>query len=283
MKFLYYGSFGPHNTESWIAHALKKQGHEVKCLPRNSYGASGVSSELSRNKYDVLLFTKTPPAFDLAIKTARKVGTTSVCWLFDLYWGWRKNVEKQSMWKADYVFTTDGGHEKQWESIGVSHETLRQGIHAPEYKKFECVKGYDVAFVGSAHYEHRKELFRFLKQNYNFLHIHNTRGINLNKKLAQVKVVVGDSVPSPHYWSNRAYEVTGRGGFLIHPEVKGFEEEFDTVPTFPHNDFDALRNLIDYYLENVNKREYLRAEQFIECGNYTYDRRVEDLCKHLSS
>jgi len=262
MKFLYYGSFGPHNTESYISYALERLGHLVVQASKDTYTTQKVVQEMKKDQYDVLLFAKAPTDFVNAIDEAQKAGTKSVCWLFDLYWGWRDNVKDQSMWRADHVFTTDGGHDHKWRKIGARHRTLRQGIHDPEYKYFARYETVDVGFVGSLHYPYRHELIKFLKNNYKFELIQGVRGFDLNKRLADIKIIVGDSVPSPNYWSNRVYEVTGRGGFLIHPEVDGFDNEFQSVPTFPHGDFERLSDLIGNYLTNDSARHDLRKQQF---------------------
>ena len=57
------------------------------------------------------------------------------------------------------------------------------------------------------------------------------RGKELNDLYATAKVVVGDTLCKgfnyPYYFSDRLFETTGRGGFLIHPYIKGLEDYFE--------------------------------------------------------
>jgi len=283
MRFLYFGSFGPYNTESYIAQSLRELDHVVDCVDRVEQGAGEITARLNREKYDVLLFSKVTSSFGVQLDMAKNNEVKTVCWLFDLYWDWRKNFKNLPMWKADYVFTTDGGHNEEWKALGVNHQLLRQGVLGQERLSLKPNYEYDVAFVGSLHYIYRDRLVSFLKSNYNFLHVTNKRGLHLNKELSRVKVVVGDSAPSPHYWSNRSYEVTGRGGFLIHSETEGYKEEFPHVPTFHRTDFKQMTGIIDHYLEDDREREELKQKQFEHTANFTYFNRCKELCKRILS
>ena len=105
--------------------------------------------------------------------------------------------------------------------------------------------------------------------------------MSLNKALSEVKIVVGASYPSNYYWSNRIYEITGRGGFILHPETFGLDEEFtDGVHyvSYRRNNFTQLQNKIQYYLENDEEREQIREAGYRHCSqNLTYTHRVQSL------
>jgi len=138
-------------------------------------------------------------------------------------------------------------------------------------------------------------LVHWLQQTYGrrFIHITNVRGLNLNHLLAQIKVVVGDSYYVKHYWSNRVYEITGRGGFLLFPRTEGLEEEFTAgahIATYPRveyldNDYDrwyaTLRETIDHWLSHDDERERIRHQGHVRCGEYTYTRRTACLLRTL--
>lgn len=286
LKFLYYGSFGTFNTETWIAYGLRELGHEVVEIDKTTHGCVAVEQALRQEKPHVLLFAKVPTEFDKTITLAKGMGIKTVCWLFDLYHGWRNlNVPQ---FKADLVFTTDGGNDKEWKRLGINHITLRQGIHEPEHIMYEAKQKYKVAFIGSAHYPERIKLLQFLKETYgsDFHHFGQNgelRNLDLNERLAETSVIVGDSVPSRGYWSNRVYEITGRGGFLIHPFVEGLRQEFDSIPYFEYGNYKDLKYKIDHYLEDDFTRELLRVAQFKECEKYTYTKRCKELCRHILS
>lgn len=242
MKFAYYGTFGEHNTESHIAEALEDLGHEVIRLDKDSH-------ELPPCNYR--LFAKLKD--DFIISHSKE---PTICWLFDLYRDFPGRGMNQPMFKADYVFTTDGGDK---------FDTIRQGIRKADKKMLIDNRDIDIMFVGEPYTPYRQRLV----QKYMPRLVRNVRGFALNKLLAKSKIVLGDSYPADNYWSNRIYEITGRGGFLIHPETKGLP---DYIPQYPRGkEYSTIR----YYLENDEEREKLRQIQFHNCP--TYHDRVKEL------
>jgi spore maturation protein CgeB len=107
---------------------------------------------------------------------------------------------------------------------------------------------------------------------------------------ASTKVVVGDTLcPNfkyPDYWSDRIYETLGRGGFLIHPYIKGLEKEFEDkkhVVFYEYNNWNQLQDLINYYLENDKEREKIRkAGHELVKKSYTYKNRWQSILKELN-
>ncbi|KKK94235.1 hypothetical protein LCGC14_2684910, partial [marine sediment metagenome] len=83
------------------------------------------------------------------------------------------------------------------------------------------------------------------------------------------------SYPASNYWSNRIYEITGRGGFFIHNKVEGMP---DYIPQF---EYGKEKEMIKYYLEHEEEREELRMIQFEKCP--TYDDRIKELIKLLKN
>jgi hypothetical protein len=237
---------------------------------------------------DVVLFAKSRrPWVPSFLEWCRDRGIITVCWLWDLYWGYRPDRPEQ--FHADLLFTTDGGHEKEFAKNGHNHAVLRQGIHKPEHVAYPQDYAHDVAFVGSATKTgHRHKLLSWLNDNYRnrFIHHTDTRGLELNKALARVKVVVGDSYASPHYWSNRIYEITGRGGFLLHPRTVGLNEEFTEGKHYigyqgGRCDHD-LRDLIEFWLAHNEERRIIQRQGFAYCGkHYTYEYRVASLLSQI--
>lgn len=250
MKFGYYGNFSTtYQTEVYIADSLKRAGHTI--IKRNRNDTNLVDC-------DYVLFAKLPKVN--IISNARKKGIPTICWVFDLYRG--SPIYKNRTlhhYKADIVITTDGDDE---------YHTIRQAVHKPEKKMIVGKKIYDVIFVGSSYrYGGRRKMLERVKPKV----FNNVRGLVLNKLLGQSKITLGDSYPASNYWSNRIYEMTGRGGFLIHPITEGLP---DYIPQFERG---KEIEMIRYYLKHEKEREELRKIQFKNCP--TYDDRVKELMK----
>lgn len=253
MKFGYYGKFRTHyNTEVYIADALERAGHTVIRRDRD---------DTTLVDCDYLLFAKLfKPNI---LRKARKKGIPSICWTFDLYRGSPLHGGKNLIqYKADIIITTDGDDE---------YHTIRQAVHKPEKIMFEGKKIYDVIFIGTVYGKGRRELIERVKPKV----FNDKRGLDLNRLLGQTKIVLGDSYPASNYWSNRVYEMTGRGGFLIHPKVEGLSKY---IPQFERG---KEKQMIQYYLENEKEREELRKIQFKNCP--TYDDRIKELIKICQS
>jgi spore maturation protein CgeB len=294
-KFLY-----SHSTENYVVHALQENGCEVMQVEVSTMrGIETTKEYIRRFQPDFILFSKPEPRDAEAIlNNCRSLGIPTVCWQWDLFFGLRKKFPKQ--FRADLLLTTDGGHDEEYLNKGFNHQVLRQGIHKPEAVMVRKPSTqWDVAFVGGCnvkgkiggYHPSRDRLVHFLQEEYKgrFLHITNTRGMNLNRLLAQVKVVVGDSYPTPHghYWSNRIYEVTGRGGFLLHPEVAGLDDEFtDGVHyvSYPRDDFAVLRSQVETYLTRTSDREEIRLRGHQRTSErYSYELRVGQLLQKVQS
>lgn len=257
MKFIYNAprNNNSDDTEGHIIKALKELGHEVK----------------DRGDGDVYLFHKHfYPPFGFNGKI--------VCWYFDKIWGDRVNWFKEIYPKVDYFFLTDWTWGKDYEKCRL----LRQGIGDFEPGIYEDRK-IDVAFVGNP-YGERKELTDFLKTSYgNKFKIYERQfNRNLNNLCASIPVFVAPKFPSDYnYWSNRVYLLVGSGAFLIHPRLKGLEEEWGDNLVY-YDNFGDLRKKIDYYLNSPQEREEMRKKMYNYCvNNFTYKHRVEKLCETL--
>lgn len=272
MKISFMGKFERLHDEEYIARSFEILGHEV-------------SRNVILPDYDILLFTKWD---NPEIPEMRD----TVCWLFDLYWGYEREwrIPHASYFKAHHVFTTDGGHRENWESVGINHQVVRQGIYRPEC---EIIPGTPegIVFVGMdnpSNHDRQEELKFIIKHYANRFrwfgkdNTHDLRGTRLNKEYGNAKIVIGSSVYSPHYWSNRVVETLGRGGFLIHQEVPGIRKEFPFLVTYPRGDFRELKRLIDYYTENEKERQHLlRLNHQWVLENYTMEKKCDELLSKL--
>jgi predicted SAM-dependent methyltransferase len=313
MRIGYIGNFSQsHCTEVHIAATLEDLGHEVMRLQENEL-VPGWCVNLPPDA-DLLLYTRTWGQYvtldDLAELKRRGIPTAS--YHLDLYVGLQREdgLDNDPFWKTDYVFTPDGSQQAAdvFKAKGINHFYMKPAVF-----KGECyIKNYDpavglgnnVIFVGGGsptgegpQYGHREwpyrgQLLKFLQETYGvqyskYGHPQETiRNDKLNQLYANSKVVVGDSLclgfDHPYYWSDRVYETLGRGGFLIHPYIKGMEEEFTdrkNIVFYEYNNFAQLRELIDYYLIHDDEREMIRRAGygFVKENATYYDRLAQML------
>lgn len=301
-KIIYYGDFiEKYSTERYIAHAFREIGYDVLCLQeeRATIGnAKQVLDEIKQLAPEFILFSKQAPGGDIdeLMKLLKENKIKTVCWLFDLYFDLphgdreKKLKEKKPPYNSDVLVSTDGGHSGKFFDLNINHICVRQGIHEPEAILYERKKTHDIIFVGGDHFRNRGWLLDGLAKHYGSAFEHwgfpvQIRNLPLNELYASTKIVVGDSQPSPHYWSNRIYETLGRGGFLIHPKVAGLEKEFEDgkhLVLYDRGNMPQLYDLIDYYLKNSDEREKIRRAGFEHVkNNYTYKHRVQELCNLL--
>lgn len=221
--------------------------------------------------FDAVLFAKlkiNTTNRNQVVQVAKDAKVWTACLVPDLYFGLSREykVWNDAIFKADVVMTPDGG-ERDWKNI--QHRLVRQAI-PDEYcyiGKPDEEKGNDIIFVGcfNPEYPYRAQMLMLLRERYGKRFTwygkadsDEVRGHDLNTLYASSKIIIGDSVWSPNYWSNRIYETLGRGGFLIHPGVPGIEKDYKPYEHFiPYkpNDFQGLFRIIDHYLEDEDRRK----------------------------
>lgn len=299
-KVFFIGDFKkPYSTEVYIVHGLKENGVEViEWQEDTPVALHNLINYVVDSKPDFVLVAKNRLYTNgkLFIDKMREKGIKTVSWLFDLYHDLPQEMGstrsmKDSPFSCDYIFTSDGSLKRILPNKDII--TLRQGIHEPEATIFENNFKFDVCFIGSDTYFLRRKLINELKETYKerFCHFgvggmkNEVRGLDLNNILSTCKVVVGDSVPYDEYWSNRIYEILGRGGFLLHPKVKGLKEEFEYykhfVP-FDYGNFEQIKQITDYYITHDEEREKIKLAGHKFCKeNYTYTKRCQTLLQKV--
>ena len=306
MNILYIGNFNSPVAE-YIAKSFEELGHYVKRRHEdfttvdwaldNLKGYNFVLCEEARMKGDYVYGDWEKKQLDRVGGRFKEVmdKILVVPWLTNLIQAIpeRKHLlEENPIFKAPRVFTTDGGLK------GKNMECLRQGI----YQKEALMTGngglinFKVGFVGENNqrfWPYREKLIEFLqgtfKNDFRWVGQGSANGVftglELNAFCASIKIMIGDSVYSPDYWSNRVYEMIGRGAFLIMPNIPGLDKEF--IP-FKHyipyefNNFDDLLDKISHYLTHAKERELIRKEGFEYCKeNYTYKHRVKVILDYV--
>lgn len=324
MKILYIGNFTDEGSPlgycpnaEWISETFRELGHEVDGIDESSISTNQAIKILKRKKYDMLLTEEGRLKMDFlhdedndkdilkqmfapVMLQARRRKIPVVAWLTNLFFNIMRReaqVRQNPIFKADIVFTTDGGHQKEFEAAGVNHVCLRQGIYQkeayiPDEKELTPMTT-EIGFIGAIYdniWPYRKQLVDWLKDTYaEKFEQYGARGEvrhhELNVLVNRLKIVVGDSVWSPHYWSNRVYEIIGRGGFLIMPDIPGLEKEFTPYQHYiPYKmgNFKQLKEIIDYFLTHDKERNAIRMAGFEHCKKYhTYKHRVKKMLEIL--
>lgn len=307
MKIVFLGNFRPaFSTESHHLWTWRKLGHEVVTLQEGQATTDQVLAACQGAQVFQWTHTHGWPtlgslSMEEVLRRIRNNGVKSFTYHLDLYWGLNvldrreEKVGRHASWKMDYVFTTDGGHQKEYESRGVNHRYLPPGV-----VEYACVQGSfrndlasPIGFVGSVGYhpEHpfRKVLIDSLQKKYGnrFRIYQGYREKPLNDAYASIGAVVGDHCFSDrgisYYWSDRLPETAGRAGFIIYPFSEGLQEwQNHGLVTYQGGNLDDLYSKIDYYLDDArnSERQDRRMSLFDYVkANHTYTTRLDQILK----
>jgi hypothetical protein len=278
MKIVFLGNFDPvHSTESHHRWTWEKLGHQVVALQENRATTEQVveackGADLFQYTHTHGWTTSGKVLLTEMLDQIHELGVKSFSYHLDLYFGLNKwdrredNIGKHPSWRVQHFFSTDGSRtDHDWKSRGVNHYWKRPGVvESGCYEgKFRADLACEVGFAGSANYHPeypwRGIMVKALQGRYGnrFRVFQGVREAALNDLYASCKVLVGDHAFAgrPRYWSDRASETTGRGGFIVYPLVEGL-----TVPTatyLPQNLPDLFQK-VDYYLGHPEQREAVR-------------------------
>lgn len=308
MKISFLGNHEvPYSTEQDWVWTYRDLGHEVLEFQENR----STTDEIWERSQDADIFHyvhthgwHTPGSFPIEelIQRFKDKGTVTIGYHLDYWRGLEreKDVGTHPWWSLDYIFTADGGSNDWYRSKGINHHYIKAGVvkrdcYLGNYRdEYAC----DVAFVGSYHYhpEHRyrPELIdwchstfggRFRRYAGDVQPFGTIRGRDLNDLYSSVKILIGDTLSlnfdHPNYFSDRLFETTGRGGFLIFPYIKGIEECFELgkeLITYDFGNFNQLREIVEYYLEHEDEREEIRLNGYLRSRrDHTYHNRAKEV------
>ena len=283
MKITFLGNFDvPFSSENHHALSLESLGHEVIKLPEQRASYAGIIANAVNS--DLFIWVHTHgwkiDKMDYAIKQIQIARVPTLSYHLDLYMGIKRwdEYKDSELFDLDYFFTVDP-QMADWlnKNTKVKGYFMPAGVYDKEcyiYEGFSPIK--DVVFVGSRGYHEewawRPKLIDWLKETYKDKFEHwggdgkgVIRGRELNILYASTKIVIGDTLSPnfnyPNYFSDRLFETTGRGGFIIFPYIKGIEDYFDLekeLITYTFGNFDDLKQSIDYFLTHDEERERIR-------------------------
>lgn len=295
------------NTENHIALTLEKLGHEVAFIQEDELIPPDLARQVvAYHAADLFLWTRSWPD-KVTVEELRKIesaGVPTVSFHLDKYTGIARDGGmgvNSAFWQTQYVFSPEGSIEAQrtFKNHKINQFYLPAGVYEDE-----CFKGdwkqkfaHDVVFVGGGveymhpEWSYRGKLVKWLMDTYGdrFGKYGNPqetiRGTELNDLYASSKIIVGDSLckdfTDSFYYSDRVFETTGRGGFMIHPYIPGITQHFQDrkeIVLYSLGNFEQLKNLIDYYLIHDFEREDIRDAGHIRTKKTnTYTNRMKHM------
>lgn len=312
MRITFVGNFHvDYSSESHHAKSLEALGHEVIRLQEGVNTGDDILEQLSTT--DMLVWIHTHGWETMGITPAvifeecKALGIPSVTYHLDLWFGLerQKDLEADPFYKTIEHFFTVDKLMADWfnENTEVKGHYLQAGVFDQEcYMASPSGDRRDVIFVGSKSYhpewQYRPQLIEWLQSTYQdrFTHVGGDgqtgtiRGAALNQMYADSLVSVGDTLclnfDYPYYWSDRVYETLGRGGFLIHPYIKGMKNHFiggRHLVYYKYGDFEGLKKAIDYYLEHADEREAIRLAGHEEVKrHHTYLNRWKTIIEEVT-
>lgn len=309
-NIVFLGNFRvDYTSESHHAKTLESLGHRVIRLQESEAKAEDILKHASSADLFIWIHThgwRTPGKFEMedVLKTLADYKIPTMTYHLDLWFGLQrqKDLDTYPVYKYIGHFFTVDKKMAEWfnQKTKVKGHYVPAGVYDQECVIRDVTKKHDVIFVGSKKYhpewQYRPQLISWLEETYKnkFSHYGNgglpsIRGMQLNKLYWSTKIVIGDTLcinfEYPNYWSDRIYETMGRGGFIIHPYIKGLEEEFEDkkhLVFYEYGNFTQLKELIDYYLEHEQEREAIRkAGHELVKSKYTYKNRWQQILKEL--
>lgn len=254
----------PFSTESELDWTLENMGHRVVKLQENELTTDEVVTATRERGVRLWIYihthgwgqvgTITPQQM---VERIRSSGIKTCSFHLDRFFGLNTLDQRQdrigdhAFFKTDVMFTADGEDDERWKARGINHHWLLPGV-----VKRDCYLGKvqphyrsPLCFAGSDGYHPewpwRGIMCSRLKEIYgsNFRIYQGIRQGALNDLYASVPVIVGDHCFAgvPRYCSDRLFETTGRGGFIIYPETEGVTSLIPGLVTYKPQDFEDLR------------------------------------------
>ena len=191
------------------------------------------------------------------------------------------------LWNFDLIAVASPTYKEEIARLGLKTIFTPQFTNPEKFfYEYDAAKAYDILFVGRPGYERisakwaiesgfdvalfgsgwqEKAPAKYFKGDY----IDNAE---LHKYYASAKIVLNDTredMKRAGFISNRVFDVTASGGFLISDYMPEIEQFYgDSIPMFKSKE--ELKNLIEYYLEHPDERtQKAKRAQEITLKNFT--------------
>lgn len=313
-RIAFLGNFNvDYTSETHHMNSLAALGHQVFKLQEGKQTSQQILSMAKQCQLFVWVHTHgwgTPGSKPMrqVLAELKQLGIPTMSYHLDLWKGLKREVDmqKDEVWDIEHFFTVDKlmadwFNEQKAQGGKTTGHYLPAGVYHKECQlQPRTTWENDVIFVGARGYHsewpYRVTLLDWLTGNYKerFRHFggeENTRvrGQALNDLYAKTKIVIGDTLcidfKYPYYYSDRIFETIGRGGFIIHPYIKGLDEIFEDkkhLVFYEYNNFGQLKELIDYYLTHDEEREAIRkaGHEHVK-ANHTYLNRWRQIMSEL--
>jgi len=268
-------NFGVDDTEGHITYGFRQRGWVVMEIMEENY------REAQNMEVDLLLFHHwdIPERLEF-IKThpAKK----KAFWYFDKIYGQKRpQLIQENLKVIDYAFIGDGSYAQNNPHSkfhilrqGIGDRLVAQGLGIAKPGVYKA----KIAFVGGVYSAEREKWATDLKMRYgeDFQVYQGVYNRDLFDLCTTVPIIIGPNYPvDNHYWGNRAYLITGSGGFLIHYACQDLQEEFSELVFYEN--MEDLYQEIDYYLSNEQRRKEKQIEQFGKAKQLSMAFRVKQL------
>ena len=261
-----------------IAEDGARLGWKVWHWPAKNVPVEYVIEKVRKERIDILMWARTHKHnpwgdYHMMLRECESLGAHTVGLHMDLYWGIphrEKQVGVDAFWTCQYVYTADGGHPDNFAKRGVNHRWCPPAVGKSVVGRgtVDPMWANTVTFVGGAlpcHGKHRAEMIRWAKTGGLRGHEFKWRGNNkepiwgprLSDYYSSCKGVLGDSVDSPRYWSDRIPQTLARGGLLYYPNTVGLAEQGfsnSTMVLFDRFDFRRIQRSLDG-MSDVQRKE----------------------------
>lgn len=277
-----------------------------ECLQR---GQTWLYDRVRDAEADLLVYSRThsptalTPDWTALWRRLEDDGTRTAGAHLDLFWGlperegWIRSGDP--MFTLGTVFTADGGSDELWTEAGVNHRWLPPACDTrfipPDAEPIPEL-AHKILFVGSSRgyhseYAGRMQLIAYARSTWpdRFVEYGGgtpngvVRGVNLARIYASDCICLGDSCFAGQrklYWSDRAPECLGRGGFLIHPWLPGLRDWYNgaQLATFKAGDMEDLAAQVGAFDANPGEREgYRERGRQIVLARDTYRHRARQV------